>query len=426
MPSIFRKKTVGQATTRAAGSSTINGMGALPAFQSFTIIVLGFVVAHFFSRKAPQYPYTEVFNLFKAGHQTKHDAEGVVAVVTGSTSGMGKMVAMELYQYGATVIIASRDAEKAAAVMGDLYAANPGSKGKLVFGKIDTADLDSVREFATWINDTYGSLDYLVNNAGIHYSGMENSPVTNQSAPTASKQGYDLCFATNYLGHFLLTHLLLPKLTGRVVNVASALHFQSDGSALNPALGVNSVTPSGALGTDTSFKHRAQAYGVSKLANVMHTVELQKRLPGYGHSDLKVLAVDPGWVQTNLFAHQLSPLALLTHLSAFKPREGILSYMVALFDKDLQGGELVTNYVLPLSKFSWFDAMLHKLSQLSMRDPAVLALDLVNLLVQRQSYGRHTHRPSPECLDEKLTAAFYDWTLEELKSKGYIPGELSA
>jgi 3-oxoacyl-ACP reductase-like protein len=102
-------------------------MGALPAFQSFSIIVLGFVVAHFFSREAPQYPYTEVFNLFKAGHQTKHDAEGVVAVVTGSTSGIGKMVAMELYQYGATVIIASRDAEKAAAVMGDLYAANPGS-----------------------------------------------------------------------------------------------------------------------------------------------------------------------------------------------------------------------------------------------------------------------------------------------------------
>jgi NAD(P)-dependent dehydrogenase (short-subunit alcohol dehydrogenase family) len=396
-------------------------MGALPAFQSFSIIVLGFVVAHFFSRKAPQYPYTEVFKLFKAGHQNKHDAEGVVAVVTGSTSGIGKMVAMELYQYGATVIIASRDAEKAAAVMGDLYAANPGSKGKLVFGKIDTADLESVRDFAVWINDTYGSVDYLVNNAGIHYSGMENSPVTNQSASITSTQGYAMCFATNYLGHFLLTHLLLPNLTGRVVNVASALHFQSDGRALNPELGVNGVTPSAALATDTSFKHRAQAYGVSKLANVMHAVELQKRLPGYGYSHLKVVSVDPGWVQTNLFDHQLSPLTFLIHLNAFTPREAILSCMAALFDKDLQGGELITNYVLPLSKFSWFDAMLRKLSELGMRDPAVLALDLVNLLVQRQSYGHHTHRPSPECSDEKLTAAFYDWTLKELKSKGYIP-----
>ncbi len=113
-------------------------------------------------------------------------------------------------------------------------------------------------------------------------------------------------------------------------------------------------------------------------------------------------------------------VAYLVHSNAFKIQEGILSSMNALFNKDLQGGEFVSNQIMPLSTYSWFDAMLQKLTEKQIRDPSVPILGTGELLLQSQSYGRHVHRPSPECADEAPTAAFYDWTLAELQKKGYI------
>lgn len=403
------------------GLVVIFKIGLIAFFKYAVVVSTGFLIYHYINRKVPQYPHLKVYEMFKANplHKGKSNAEGLVVIVTGSTSGIGQKIAEELFKYGATVIVASRNSAKGEAVIEEIIAANPGSKGKLVFGKLDTCDLDSVRDFAAWVQKNYTTVDYLVNNAGIQYGASENSPMTNMAASITSKQGYDVCFTTNYLGHFLLTHLLLPTVRGRIVNIASSFHFQADGSTLNPKLGPDGNTPNAAIGEGKDFRHRAQAYGVSKLANVFHAIELQKRLKGYGHPDLKIVSVCPGWVQTNILGHK-DIVAYLVHSNAFKIQEGILSSMNALFNKDLQGGEFVSNQIMPLSTYSWFDAMLQKLTEKQIRDPSVLILGTGVLLLQSQSYGMHVHRPSPECADEALTASFYDWTLAELQKKGYI------
>ena len=105
-------------------------------------------------------------------------------------------------------------------------------------GILDTSDLDSVASFAQHFLTNHTQLHYLVNNAGIHYVSMDDgAPMKNLSIPLVSPQGYDLAFATNYLGHFLLTELLLPLIAetstfGAIINIASTFHYQSDGSML--------------------------------------------------------------------------------------------------------------------------------------------------------------------------------------------------
>lgn len=395
-------------------------MGFISFFQCAFIVLLGFLIGHYITRKIPRYPHAELYEMFKANplHNGK-DADGLIVIVTGSTSGIGQKVAEELFRYGATVILASRNATKGAGVIDEIFAANPGSKGKLVFGKLDTSDLDSVRDFATWVKANYDHVDYLVNNAGIQYGSMDNNAMTNVSMTITSPQGYDTCFATNYMGHFLLTHLLLPMTRGKVVNVASSFHFQADGSTLNPLLGPNGNTPDAAIGDNKPFKHRAQSYGVTKLANVFHAVELQRRLPGYGYPNLKIVSVCPGWVQTNIFGSK-DVISYIIDSNSFKIQEGVASAMRAIFDKDLQGGDFVTNQILPFSNFSWFEDFLKTLTERGIRDQVILVLSMVLLAFQSQTYGLHVHKASPECKDEKLTAAFYDWTFAELQKKGYI------
>lgn len=398
----------------------LSKMGAVGFVQGFFIILLGMLIGHYINRTVPSYPHKEIYKMFKENplHNGK-DAEGIVVIVTGSTSGIGQKISEELFRYGATVILASRNASKGQGVIDEIFAANPGSKGKLVFGKLDTSDLDSVREFAVWVKKNFDRVDYLVNNAGIQYGSLDPNPMLNLSVPIDSKQGYDLCFATNYLGHFLLTHQLLPIVRGKVINIASSFHFQADGTTLNPALGSDGKNPDAAFATGKPFKHRAQSYGVTKLANVFHIIELQKRLAGYGHPHIKAVSVCPGWVQTSIFGEK-DPIGYFIHSNSFKIQEGVTSAMRAIFDKDLQGGEFVTNQILPFSNYSWFDDMLRELSKRGIRDQVLLIKSMVLLAFQSQSYGLHIHRPSPECQDAKLTAAFYDWTIQELRSKGYI------
>ena len=136
----------------------------------------------------------------------------LIAIVTGSTSGLGEGIASELFKYGFTVIIASRNREKSMRVIDAIHCKYPGSAGRLIFNRLDTSDLQSVGQFSSWFRQTFDHLDYLVNNAGIHYASLENNPLFNTTAAIDSPQGYDLVFATNYMGHFLLTHLLFNHL----------------------------------------------------------------------------------------------------------------------------------------------------------------------------------------------------------------------
>jgi NAD(P)-dependent dehydrogenase (short-subunit alcohol dehydrogenase family) len=192
---------------------------------------------------------------------------GRTVVVTGANSGLGEITARELARVGARVILAVRNTVK-----GDAAAA--GMTGDVEVRKLDLQDLASVRTFA----DGVDGVDVLVNNAGI------------MAVPYATTvDGFESQIGTNHLGHFALTNLLLPKITDRVVTVSSMLHL----------LGYISLK-------DLNWKSRPYlawpAYGQSKLANLMFTSELQRRLTAAG-SSLKAHAAHPGYSATNLQGH---------------------------------------------------------------------------------------------------------------------------
>src|SRR5215218_11358922 len=190
---------------------------------------------------------------------------GRTVVVTGANSGLGLSTARELARAGARVVMAVRDVsrgEQAAATI----------DGRVTVRRLDLADLESVRAFAAgWTGD----LDILVNNAGI------------MAVPAGvTVDGFELQFGTNHLGHFALTNLLLPHVTDRVVTVASSMH-RSGRIALDD------------LNWRTRPYSATGAYGQSKLANLLFTLELQRRLTAAG-SPVRALAAHPGWAATNL------------------------------------------------------------------------------------------------------------------------------
>ena len=193
---------------------------------------------------------------------------GRTAIVTGANSGLGEVTARELARVGAHVILAVRNTEKGEAAAERMT----GSQiGQVEVRQLDLQDLSSVRRFAHDINKA----DVLINNAGIMAADY---------ALTAD--GFERHIGTNHLGHFALTNLLLPKLTDRVVTVSSLLHH----------IGYISLKD---LNWQSRPYSRWLAYGQSKLANLLFTSELQRRLDALATS-LRALAAHPGWSHTNL------------------------------------------------------------------------------------------------------------------------------
>lgn len=195
-------------------------------------------------------------------------------IVTGANSGLGEVTARELARAGARVILAVRDTDKGEAAAAGM--SGPGF-GPVEVRRLDLQDLASVREFA----DGFGAedtIDVLVNNAGI------------MAVPHAlTVDGFESQIGTNHLGHFALTNRLLPKITDRVVTVSSFAHF------------------AGRIRLDDlNWKARPYsawgAYGQSKLANLLFTSELQRRLTAAG-SPVRAVAAHPGYSATNLQGH---------------------------------------------------------------------------------------------------------------------------
>jgi NAD(P)-dependent dehydrogenase (short-subunit alcohol dehydrogenase family) len=192
---------------------------------------------------------------------------GRTVIVTGANSGLGEVTARELARVGATVILAVRNLDKG-------HAAAAGMTGDVEVRKLDLQDLSSVRQFS----DRVDKVDVLVNNAGIMAVPL-----------TRTADGFESQIGTNHLGHFALTNLLLPKISERVVTVSSMMHL----------FGYISLR-------DLNWKSRPYlawpAYGQSKLANLLFTSELQRRLDEAG-SPLKSHAAHPGYSHTNLQGH---------------------------------------------------------------------------------------------------------------------------
>ncbi|MFP5283859.1 MAG: oxidoreductase [Actinomycetes bacterium] len=193
------------------------------------------------------------------------DQTGRTVIITGANSGIGLQAAKALARAGARVVLAVRSRER-----GERAAA--GMAGRVEVRELDLTRLTSVRQFALgWT----GPVDVLINNAGV------------MARPAArTEDGFELQLGTNHLGHFALTNLLLPHLSDRVVTVSSGAH----------RMGRIDLD-------DLNWERRDydewQAYGQSKLANLLFTLELQRRLDA-DHSPVRALAAHPGWAATNL------------------------------------------------------------------------------------------------------------------------------
>ncbi len=237
-----------------------------------------------------------------------------VAIVSGGNSGIGLETCRALARKGAQVVMASRNVEKAEAAKLDLLKSVPNARVEVL--TLNLSDLNSVKSFVGKFGDKYDRLDYLINNAGVMFPPLEKT-----------LQGYELTFATNHLGHFLLTGLLLERLTStpgsRVVTVSSLAHRQGkmDFSNLNAE---NKYSKTG-------------AYAQSKLANLLFTMELDRRLRRANAKTIAV-AAHPGWTQTNLQVHT----KIFTFLNPYfgqGPADGALPSLCAALAPDVKGGE---------------------------------------------------------------------------------------
>lgn len=248
--------------------------------------------------------------------------EGRTALVTGANSGLGLATAQALAQRGAQVILACRGADKALAAIDTIRAAVP--QATLAFLPLDLSSLDSVRAAAAQVRAQHPRLDLLINNAGI---------MATQYGRT--RDGFELQFGTNHLGHFALTGLLLDVLNAtpgaRVVTVSSIAHRSG-------------TLPLDDLNWERARYSRSRAYGRSKLANLMFALELDRRLRKAGAGTLSV-AAHPGYSATNIGFGGSSRTSLfgrlikLGNLILAQPAPlGALPTLYAATAADVQGG----------------------------------------------------------------------------------------
>lgn len=248
----------------------------------------------------------------------KKDAkiDGKVAIVTGANSGIGKSTAIELAKRGGKVYIACRDAAKSEKALKEIK--KKSGSDKVHFLQLDLASLDSVRDFSKKFHEAEAKLDILVNNAGVMLC-----------AKSKTKDGHELHLGVNHLGHFLLTNLLLDVLKAaspsRIVVVSGMFHKCG---AFNPE----------DLNGDTSYS-RFKAFFTSKLANILFSHELSKKLQGTG---VTVNSLHPGVVLATIlksfisFPMVSSAIAYMVEYLFNTPEEAAQTSVCLAVDPDLE------------------------------------------------------------------------------------------
>jgi NAD(P)-dependent dehydrogenase (short-subunit alcohol dehydrogenase family) len=214
-----------------------------------------------------------------------------VYVITGVTSGLGKAIAHELAKTGETVVMVARDPDRGEQVVKEISAAtqNPNLDLQLC----NLANLSSVRNLATIIMSRYNHVDVLINNAGI-YSKDRKTTV----------DGFETMFATNHLGPFLLTYLLMDRIlasgSARIINITAPAtnHLNFDD-----------------LQNENKF-NSLYTFGMTKMANLLFTFELARRME---HTGVTVNAVHPGLVRSSLMKEAFAPIRWLTNLFSASP-----------------------------------------------------------------------------------------------------------
>ncbi|XP_016140940.1 retinol dehydrogenase 12 [Sinocyclocheilus grahami] len=205
-------------------------------------------------------------------------------IITGANTGIGKETARDLAKRGARVVMACRDLEKAEAARKELI--EDSGNQNIVANKLDLSDTKSIRAFAELINKEEKQVNILINNAGIMMCPYSKTA-----------DGFEMQFGVNHLGHFLLTYLLLDLLKksapSRIINVASVAHTWG-------SIHLDDIN------SEKGYSPR-RAYGQSKLANILCTRSLAKRLQGSG---VTVYSLHPGVVQSELFRNLSKPVQI--------------------------------------------------------------------------------------------------------------------
>lgn len=246
---------------------------------------------------------------------------GKTVIITGANSGIGFEAVKALSAMGAKVIMAVRSKEKGQAAFDAILEDSDSAKVELM--QLDLADLESVRAFASGFQSRFNQLDLLINNAGVMIPPYGKT-----------KDGFELQFGSNHLGHFALTGLLLPLLKNtpgsRVVTLSSIAHRGA-------SIDFNNL--------DGSKGYKAMKfYGQSKLANLLFAKELDNRFKQHGINTLSI-ACHPGISNTNLFkmgkAETPRYLKGLMRFFSQPANMGVLPTLYAATDESLKGGEYI-------------------------------------------------------------------------------------
>ena len=242
--------------------------------------------------------------------------QGRLAVITGANTGLGFETARVLAARGASVVLAVRDTGKGKRAAARIAAASPGAD--LTVQPLDLASLESIRAAAAELRAHHPRIDLLINNAGVMFPPRQTTP-----------DGFELQLGTNHLGPFALTGLLLEQMLpvpgSRVVTVSSLAHR------------IRARINFGDLQAERSYR-RVAAYSQSKLANLMFTYELQRRLSGAGTTI--AVAAHPGLAATELTRNTPATAALLyARLLSQTPAMGALPTLRAATDPGVLGGQ---------------------------------------------------------------------------------------
>ncbi|HET7324446.1 MAG TPA: oxidoreductase [Halococcus sp.] len=256
------------------------------------------------------------------------DLSGKTVVVTGANSGLGFEAARAFANHGAGVVLACRDTERGTEAGEQIREEAP--EVPLTVIELDLADLSSIREFAANFENTHDELHVLCNNAGV--MAIPRSETTD---------GFETQFGVNHVGHFALTGLLLDHLREtdgetRIVTQSSALHE-------------NGKIDFDDLQSQESYD-KWDAYGQSKLANLLFAYELQRRLRGAGIEDVTSVASHPGYASTNLQKRgpeqsgstvRLWGMKAANAVFAQDAETGVLALLYAATAPDIDGGEYI-------------------------------------------------------------------------------------
>ena len=243
--------------------------------------------------------------------------QGKVVIITGSNSGIGFEAALQLAKMNMTVILACKRLDAAGRAKNDILKSHP--TAQVTPMKLDLSSLNAVRRFAEEFQNQFNRLDLLINNAGIMMSPYKET-----------EDGFEDQLASNFIGHFALTGLLMQLLLNtpdsRVITLSSLSYKWAP---------INFI--------DLHFKNlynKKKAYGQSKRACLVFAYELNRRLAATANSTIS-LAVHPGLCKTNLDRYFPALIRPLGSLFLQSPKKGVLPVLYAALQKELKGGEYI-------------------------------------------------------------------------------------